>query len=107
MAKVEKTMQHLDKLYDSVADSLAHSNKTYNSIKVEAAGVKQLLKANKDDDAKLKPLVAKIESKFKVLHAAVGEFVKAKAAKSSEVDSSLKDSYIEWRKVQKETPGLT
>ena len=106
MAKVEKTMGHLDTLYDSVADSLAHSNKTYNSIKVEAAGVKQLLKANKDDDAKLKALVVKIEAKFKILHAGVGEFVKAKAAKFSEVDSSLKDSYSEWRKLLKETPGL-
>ena len=106
MANWDKTMQGLDKIYDNIADSLAHSNKTYNNIKVESAGIKQLVKANKDDDAKMKGLIAKIEAKFKILHKDVGEFVKAKAAKHADVQSALMDSYSEWRKVLKDTPTL-
>lgn len=104
MADVTATMSHLDKIYNNVSDAIVTQKPAYNPIKQESAGIKQLLKAN-SDDAKLKPLIAKIEGKFTTLHKVVGEFSKAKEAKSSDVVNSLKSAYSEWRTVLK-SPGL-
>ena len=104
MADVSATVTHLDKIYASVPDSLVSLKPAYNSIKQESAGIKLLLKAN-TDDAKLKPLVSKIEAKFTTLHKGAGEFVKAKEPKNADVLNGVKGAYTEWRKIVN-SPGL-